>query len=338
MSIYLDRKYLQLISNRLPLFKRKNDDTYNCRCIVCGDSQTKKSKARGYFFPNKTDLTYKCHNCGVAMHFSTFLKNLDTTMYAEYTLEKMTENGSLAVSNSLPKVKFEQPVFKPAEERLLDKILDRLDVLPDTNEAVQFCLNRQIPRNRFSQLYFISNVKDIEQLSDKYKGTIRTEEPRLVLPFYNTTGQLTGVTCRALRGEALRYLTIKVKENDPLIFGIGSIDRTKPIYVVEGPIDSLFVDNCIAVAGTAFGKLSTIGLPSDKLIVIFDNQPRNKEVCKLIQGCIDSGHRVVIWPQTLPEKDINEMVLAGRDVMKIIKENVVCGLAAKAKFIAWKRV
>lgn len=272
------------------------------------------------------------------MHFSSFLKQTDQTLYAEYSLEKLAENGSLTRANSLPKVKFEQPVFKPAEERLLDHILDRLDTLPEDNEAVQFCLGRQIPKSRFKQLYFIENVKNIDQLSDKYKGTIRNEEPRLVLPFYDTSGQLSGVTCRALRGEALRYLTVKVKEDTPLIFGIGDINKSKPIHVVEGPIDSLFVDNCIAVAGTSFGKLSNLGLPKDKLVVIFDNQPRNKEVCKLIEKNIDEGYNVVIWPQTIEEKDINEMVVAGRNVARIIKENTCSGLTAKAKFIAWKRV
>ena len=337
MSVYLDRKYLQLVSSRLPLFKRKSDNTYNCRCIICGDSQKKKTKARGYFFTNKTDLTYKCHNCGAAMNFSTFLKMLDVSIYGQYALEKLEENQSLTRANTLPKVKFDQPVFKAAEESLLDKILDRLDTLPEDHECVQFCINRKIPRERFKQLYYIDNVKSIEQLSSKYVDTIKTEEPRLVLPFYSDNGQLSGVTCRAIRGEALRYLTVKVKEETPLIFGVNDVKKDKTIYVVEGPIDSLFVDNCIAVAGTSFGKLNQLNLPKDKLVVIFDNQPRNKEVCKLIEKTIDQGHSVVIWPQTLEEKDINDMVLAGRNVMRIIKENTCSGLSAKAKFIAWKR-
>lgn len=339
MSVFLDRKYLQLISNRLPLFKKKNDNTYNCRCILCGDSQRNKHKARGYFFQNKNDLTYKCHNCGASMFFSTFLKNLDQNVYAEYSLERMTENGSLSArSNALPTIKFEQPEFKPAEERLLDKLLDRLDTLPEDNEAVQFCLQRKIPKDKFNQLYYIDNVKNIEQLSDKYKDRIQASEPRLALPFYDDYGQLSAVTCRALRGEALRYLTVKVKEDTPLIFGINDIKKDRPIYVVEGPIDSLFINNCVAVAGTSFGKLGQLNLPKDKLVVVFDNQPRNKEVCKLIEKNIDAGYNVVIWPQTIDEKDINDMVLAGRNVSKIIKENTCSGLTAKAKFIAWKRI
>ena len=107
--------------------------------------------------------------------------------------------------------------------------------------------------------------------------------------------------------------------------------------MVEGPIDSLFLDNAIAVGGTSFSKLDQTGLDKDKLIVIFDNQPRNKEVCKLIEKNIELGYNVVLWPQTIVEKDINEMVMAGHNVKKIIKDNTFTGLTAKMKFIGWKR-
>lgn len=325
-----------LISNRLPLFKKKKDNTYNCRCIICGDSTKNRRKARGYFYSYKTELRYKCHNCDASLSFGNFLKTFVSDMYSQYALEKYSE-GHVRTPNTEPVFKFEEPQFKPKEERLLDKLLERIDTLSDEHEVVQFVSGRKIPKEKFKLLYYIDNVKNIAQLNDKYKESIKTEEPRLVLPFYDSHNQLSGVTCRALRGEALRYITIKVKDDVPLIFGLEDVDKTKPIYVVEGPIDSLFLDNAIAVAGTSFGKLSETGLDKDKLVVVFDNQPRNKEVCKLIEKSIDHGHKVVIWPQTIDEKDINEMFLAGRNVKKIVKENVFSGLTAKAKFISWKR-
>jgi hypothetical protein len=240
-------------------------------------------------------------------------------------------------SNALPDFKFEEPKFKNQDEKLIDRLLDRVDTLTEDHEVVQFVQGRKIPKEKYKQLYYIDNIKNIVQLNDKYKESIQGEEPRLVLPFYDSNHQLSGVTCRALRGEALRYITIKVKDNIPLLFGIADVDKTKPIYVVEGPIDSLFLDNAIAVAGTSFGKLSETGLAKDSMIVVFDNQPRNKEVCKLIEKNIDQGYKVVIWPQNIDEKDINEMFLAGRNVKKIVKENTFSGLTAKAKFISWKR-
>lgn len=337
MSLFLDQKYLSLISNRLPLFKRKNDTLYNCRCTICGDSAKNRHKARGYFFSYKNELRYKCHNCDASMTFGSFLKNIDTLLYSQYSLEKYSENNTVKLTNNTLPLVFEQPVFKSSEQKLLDKILKRLDTLPEDNEAVVFCKDRKIPTAQFDRLYYIENIKNIIQLNNTYKESIKGEEPRLVIPFYDITGQLTGVTCRALRGEALRYITIKVKDNAPLIFGYEKLNKNKNIMVVEGPIDSLFIDNCIAVAGTSFSKISTLGLDIKKIIMVFDNQPRNKEVCKVIEKNIDQGYNVVIWPQTLEEKDINEMILSGADVSTIISKNTFQGLTAKAKFIAWKR-
>lgn len=337
MSLYLDQKYLTLISNRLPLFKRKSDHLYNCRCILCGDSTKKRNKARGYFFSFKNELRYKCHNCDASMAFGTFLKTIDGNLHSQYRMEKYTDGQSLNKANTLPELVFEAPKFKTKDEKLIDSILDRLDTLPDDNEAVQFCKARNIPVKKYNQLYYISNIKNIVQLNSKYKESIKGEEPRLVLPFYDENDQLTGVTCRALRGEALRYLTVKVKEDVPYIFGSGDLDKTKPVFVVEGPIDSLFLENSIAVNGTSFNKINSLGITKDKLILVFDNQPRNKEVCSIIEKNINQDYNIVIWPQIIEEKDINEMVLAGKNVNKILKENTFKGLTARAKFIAWKR-
>lgn len=335
MSLFLDQKYLLLISNRLPLFTKKSDHTFNCRCIICGDSARKLKKARGYFFPNKNELMYKCHNCGASMFFSRFLKQTDNLLFQQYSLEKYSE-GQPLTSNIKTQFKFEQPTFKNKEQRLLDKLLVRLDTLSEDSEVVKFCLERKIPRDKFNLLYYIENIKNIVELNDKYRESIRGEEPRLVLPFYDSSGELSAVTCRAIRGEALRYITVKVKEEGSYIFGLDSVDRDKTIYVVEGPIDSLFIENAIAVAGTSLNKISSLNLRD--YVVIFDNQPRNKELVSLLDKSINNNNKVVIWPQSVEEKDINDMVLSGKNVSKIIKENTFVGLHARAKFIAWKRV
>jgi hypothetical protein len=282
-------------------------------------------------------MFYKCHNCDASLHFGSFLKQMDSLMYNQYTMERYSEGLPLNKPHQKveDKFKMEQPVFEP--KNILDELLDRLDKLPEDNEAVQFCLKRKIPKEKFKQLYFVDDIRKIEQLSDKYKNTLKTKEPRLVIPFYDEKGLLVGVTCRALRNESLRYVTIKINEDKPFIFGLDFIDRNKKVYVVEGPIDSLFIPNCIAVAGTAFGKLDSLGIPKERLIVIFDNQPRNKEVCKIIDKTINSNYNIVIWPQTLEEKDINDIVLTGKDPLNIIKKNIYNGLEAKMKFVSWKR-
>ena len=282
-------------------------------------------------------MFYKCHNCDASLHFGSFLKQMDSLMYNQYTMERYSEGLPLNKPHQKAEDKFKMapPVFEP--KNLLDELFDRLDKLPDDNEAVQFCLKRKIPREKFKQLYFVDDIRKIEQLSDKYKDTLKTKEPRLVIPFYDEKGLLVGVTCRALRGESLRYVTIKINDDKPFIFGLDFVDRNKKVYVVEGPIDSLFIPNCIAVAGTAFGKLDSLGIPKERLIVIFDNQPRNKEVCKIIDKAINSNYNIVVWPQTLEEKDINDIVLTGKEPLNIIKKNIYNGLEAKMKFVSWKR-
>lgn len=335
MSLYLDQKYLTLVSNRLPLFKRKSDTLYNCRCILCGDSTKNQRKARGYFFPHNTEFRYKCHNCDASLSFRTFLKRLDNHMYTQYMVEKYTEGAPLTTKTI--KHVFDVPDFQKPEERLIDKLLTRLDTLSDDHEVIQFVRKRKIPTHQYKQLYFIDNVKDIVQLNNKYKESIKGEEPRLILPFYDEQGKLIAVTCRGLRGEALKYITVRIDEQAPLFFGINNIDKTKLVYVVEGPIDSLFLNNCVAVGSTSLDRITTTSLTKEQVVLVYDNQPRNNEVCKIFKKSIDNGFQVVIWPQSLQEKDINDMVISGKNVEKIIKENTFQGLSASANFIAWKR-
>jgi hypothetical protein len=339
MSLFVDLKYLRLISNQLPLFKQKNERLYNCRCIICGDSSKKQNKTRGYFFPQKNELFYKCHNCSASMHFGTFLKQYFNGQYNQYVFERYNEG----LTHNKPhqkiedKFKMEAPVFEKTDEKLIDKIMDRVDKLPEDHIAVQFCVKRKIPKDRYKQLYFIKNIKDIGQLNEKYKEQIKSQESRLVLPFFDAEGQMTGLTCRALGNESLRYVTVKVKEEQLLVFGLDKIDKSKKIYVTEGPIDSLFLPNAIAVAGTAFTKLDILGLPKDNVVAILDNQPRNKDVCKILNKVIENNYQVVIWPQNLQEKDINDIVLAGKDPKSIIDKHTFKGLEATVKFVEWKR-
>lgn len=344
MSLYIDIKYLHAISHRLENFKKKSQDLYNCRCPICGDSSRNKKKSRGYFYRGKNDLYYKCHNCGASQHFGTFLKNFDSNQYSQYVVERYAEGGHNKTShkNVDSVLKFEEPTFKKKHEpKLIDSIMDRLDTLPEDNEAVQYVVNRKIPRSAFDRLYYIPNVKDVVQLNDKYKESIVTSEPRLAIPFLDGSGKLLVVSLRGIRGESLRYINVKVDEDAPSIFGLDQVDPTKEVLVVEGPLDSLFLDNCIACAGTSFGKIDLLPIPKENITIIFDNQPKNKDVCKLMNKYIEMGYSMVIWPDTVDGKDINEMIengLTSEEIQSIIRENTVSGLAAKARYAMWRKI
>ena len=339
MSLYIDLKYINYISSRLPLFTRKSDYLFNFRCTICGDSANKKNKARGYFYRVKNEMFMKCHNCSASLHFGSFLKQTDQMLYSQYALERYADGAAPNKPHKDPQLKFKEPVV-PTKQTLLDDLLDRVDTLPEDHIAVQFCKKRKIPESKYSRLYFIDNMKNIEQLSDKMKDKIKTSESRLVIPFYDETLQLTGMTCRALDNNSLRYITVKIKSDELLVFGRESLNTEKDIYVTEGPIDSLFLDNSIAVSGTGFNKLELLPYSKDSMIIIVDNQPRNVEVCKVIENLVNKNYRIVIWPQSLKEKDINDIILNGKSisaVKSLIDKNVCRGLQARANFLAWKR-
>ena len=343
MSMYIDIKFLQFISFRLENFKKKNDLLWNCRCPICGDGSRKK-KARGYFFSGtgKNYLQYKCHNCGVSRRFDTFLKDFDPTQYGRYILEKYADNNNNTDKKNVESVfSVSEPVFKKSETSSIDELMTRLDKLPENNEAKQYVIRRKIPSTAYNKLYFIGDISTVSRLNSKYKGTITSNEPRLCIPFFSRSGKLTAVSCRAIRDESLRYILVKIEEDSPTVFGLDSVDLEKEVFVVEGPIDSLFLPNSIACAGTAFSKIADLNIPKDKITIIFDNQPKNREVCNLMYKYIEQGYKIVLWPNNVPGKDINEMIQNGVEsveIQRLIKENTFSGLAAKAKYSMWRKI
>ena len=338
MSLYIDVKYLNMASSRFELFKRKGDYLFNVRCPICGDSQKNKRKMRGYLFKKNNDLLYKCHNCQWSGSFGKLLQEIDSVLYKQYVLERFSEGETgKGKAHSKPQKVFDfKPNFKQ-NKCLIDELMDKLSDLPYDHEAVKYATERGLPKDSFNRLYYVDNVKNVSNLNEKYKESIKTEEPRLAIPFINEAGRMTAVSLRAMRGEALRYILIKVDEDAPTVFGMDTVDKTLPVVVVEGPLDSLFIPNSVACAGTSFNKIDELGLDKETTTIVFDNQPRNKEVCALVDKYIDLGYNVVIWPETATGKDINEMENEGIDSYKLITGNTYSGLSAKAKFTLWRK-
>jgi hypothetical protein len=349
MSLFIDVKYLNQISNKLSLFKKKDQYIWNCRCPICGDSQAKKNKARGYFYRQKNDLYYKCHNCDASQHFGTFLRDFDGTLYREYRLERYG-NGENRRAHANPedelKKMFTEPVFSYDDAELtgpclLDQLMPRISTLSADHEARIFCTNRRIPDHQLSRLYFIDDMRNIVQLSDKMKGKIKTAEPRLVIPYRDRAGKLVGVSCRGMRNEALRYIMVRIDEAAPMIFGLENMNPLTTVYAVEGPIDSLFLPNAVAVGGTGFGKLQQLNVEHRRLTVVIDNQPRNREVVAVYKKAIDAGHKVFIWPDLVHIKDLNDLANLGytqTQIQDMIDNHTHEGLQAMIKFNNWKRV
>jgi len=220
---------------------------------------------------------------------------------------------------------------------------ERVDRIPKNHVVHQFINDRQIPDSSLSRLYYIHDDKKLEQVDPIYEGRIVGNQPRLILPFFNREESLVGIAARAIHAaSSLRYLAFRLDKDAPMIFGLDRIKRNSrnPVYVVEGPIDSLFLPNAIAVGGADFKKLES-EIRKDKCVIIFDNEPRNDEIIKRMKLLIDDGYNVCVWPQNIKENDINDMILSGLPASKIedvINKNTYSGLKAMAAFNAWKKV
>ena len=331
MSVYIDRKFLLQVSPRLLRFSQKKTDLYNFRCPFCGDSQRNKLKARGFIHRKKNDYFYTCHNCHVGHTFYNFLKYLDGNLAKEYQLERFKEGETGNHNYEKPKFDIPKPIFK-------QKInLENIESLPDNHFAKQYVANRQIPKERWTELYFAPDFKAFVESFDIDKD-LKEDDPRLIIPFYGSNKNLIGFQGRALSESKIRYITIKLDEDAPKIFGLDRL-KSGTTYVVEGPIDSMFIDNAIA---TADANLSSIEREHfNELVLVYDNEPRNKDIVKQISKAIKEQFQVVIWPATIESKDINEMILSGLTkevIMSIIKEHTYSGLQAEIVLNNWKKI
>ena len=320
---HVDSKFIGLISPKLQKFKRVKPDLYNFRCPICGDSKKNKSKTRGYLYAVKTNVNFKCHNCGASMSLNNFLKTVDPYVHKQYTFEKFKDGhtGRNFVAEE-PKFKFEPPKFKP-----------KLD-LPKASEnqiAKQYLEKRNINPSKF---YYTDTFKGwVNTLVTKFDD-VKYDEPRIIIPLIYEN-QLIGIQGRSLGPNSVKYITIMLDEDAPKIYGLDEVDTEKPIYILEGPFDSSFVENSVAMCGSDL-DIGSFGW-SD-YIWVFDNEPRNREIVNRISKTIDRGDKVVIWPKFVEEKDINDMVQRGHNVSHVLESNTYSGLEAKVKFNIWKKV
>ena len=351
MSTYIDKKFINMVSPQLEKFKQKKENLANCRCPICGDSSKNKNKARGFFYQKGNDFFYKCHNCGVGINLYNFLKDVSPSLCKEYSLERF-RNGENGKSNykkpkeeDLFRFKDSAPKFKK-KDKLLDE-LTCLTELPEEHTAVQFANMRMIPKQHFKLLYYTDDFTSFAGHLDE-DNTLYGKEERLVIPFFNSHGDVVACQGRALNmadevkaRETVKYITIKGdKSIDRLWYGLWRVDPKRRIYVVEGPIDSLFLQNATAMVGAGALKEVPIRFEKSEMTYILDNEPRNRQICAYIEKLIELGREVCIWPDNVPEKDVNDMAyrMSTRKIQKMIDENTFKGLEAKLRFREWRKI
>lgn len=339
---WLAHKYIGIVSTRLDKFKRKGPNLYNFRCPLCGDSESHKNKARGYIYEKDGKLMFHCHNCNATLGIPNFIKTVDVNLYNEYQLERLENKKSPEREDYEAFVeKMKKPVFMSSGPL---KGLKKVSQLSPDHPVKKFVVERKIPNEYHAKLFCCPNFMHFVNtlLPAKFDDkALARDETRLLIPLLNTDKSVIGFQGRSLRGNsAVKYITIILNDLAPKLFGLDTCDDSRTTYILEGPIDSMFIRNSLATAG---GDLISAVKPlkKDNLVIVYDNEPRSRETIKKLDKAIMNGYNTVIWPENLAHKDINDMVLAGLSsefIEYILKQNTYRDLSAKLALQKWSKI
>ena len=327
----IDLQYLYNISSRLDRFKKKSRNLFNFRCPYCGDSKKNKSKARGFVYAVKNEYFYKCHNCSKGTTLGKLIEYIDPQIYKQYVIEKYKSGNNNTVQE--PEFKFEPVKF---DDKTL-KDLTRFDKIPN-HPAYKMFIDKRRLNDYHDKLYVTWHFYDwVNKLIPNKFPNIKEDHPRAIIPFLDVDNKMFAFQGRAFGDEEPKYITIKLDENKRRIYGLDRLDINKTIYITEGPIDSLFLPNAIAVAGS---DLEIKNLKR-KAVYVFDNEPRNREITQKMEKLIEKNYNICIWPKSLKYKDINDMVMSGMtpvEIQGIIDNNTFSKLSAHQQLVNWKEV
>ena len=341
-----DLKYAGILSTRLERYSVKENSPYraNCRCPICGDSQKSKLKARGWILEKDNSAIYYCHNCGASLGMRNFLKAVDHNLYNEYIIDTALDKKARRELfqpkediKPLDTLTMKAPKFKKKGSPLLK--IKKVSSLNFDHKVKKYLQKRAIPPSQEYKLYYAPKFNEwVNSILPGKLPTLEHDSPRLVMPFIDKNGEMFGFNARAFRDSELRYITIMLDENMPKIFGLDKVNFSKKYYVIEGPIDSLFMDNAVAMAG-ADGNANGLE-QTENAVFVFDNEPRNKEIVSRMERCIDKGYNICIWPEKILDKDINDVILSGlseADLKQMIDDNTYRGLEGKLQLSYWKK-
>lgn len=327
MTVYIDQKYINLVSTSLSKFKWKKVNLANCRCPICGDSETNKNKARGYFFQSDNSYFFKCHNCGASHNVYKFLEIVSPVLFKEYCLEKFLD-GNKKIEQTKPDFKVDITTFSELKYQTLDE-------LPPDHKVFEFLNSRKIPRDKWKCFGYTEHFAEFaKNVNEKYNVL---DDERILIFMRDVHGKIIGVQGRSFGNSKPKYITLRRDESLKLMHGLDDLDKSKSVFVVEGPIDSLFLPNSIACLGLGNFLEIRNRFPKEDLIYIVDNEPRSKAVVDVLENLINSGEKVCIFPAHIKDKDINDMVLNGIDVRDTIHQHTYEGAAAMLVFNKWRK-
>lgn len=280
----------------------------NFRCPLCGDSKYNKNKRRGYVYQKDGGVWFSCFNCSTNLSLRNFLKETYDDLFRRFTLDRI-KGKERSKENKRDDVTFS-----------IDGLLP-LKTLPKNHPVFEYVLSRKIPVQKWQFIYYCEKLK--EKLECPFNdGVVFSSSPNLF------------VVRNIDKNSKFRYHIKKTR--DDVVFADDFINTEMPVKVCEGLIDSLFLSNCVPALNS---NLLSVGKRYKQPILIWDNEPRNKEICLKIYNALKLGFECVVYPKEIEGfKDINEMVLAGVDVENLVLKNKYKGIVGLMKFNLWKRV
>jgi hypothetical protein len=317
----------------LDKFKKKRNGLNEMRCPLCGDSKKSKYKTRGNIFLFKGSYIYKCHNCGVSLSLFTFAKMCFPDIFSRHCFSFFSSQKEEEEINSL---------FSEAEKKkILSSSFPFLLPYSSSEKAKAYIKERKIPRDKCSDVLFIEDLNLlISAFPDSGYNQISHVSPRLVFPIHSKDSSLVGFVTRAIeKNDPIRYYNIKVSPDGVLLSGQRTIDHSKRVYITEGHIDSLFLDNGMGACSSGFrGGIEFCKKNKLDYTLVFDNEPRNSQIKSNIEKYIDEGESIVIFSSfPFKGKDLNRMILLneGINIQEEIKKRTYQGLLAKLEFNRW---
>lgn len=332
LNEWLEKKYIMMMSSSLPLFVEKSNNVYNFRCVLCGDSEKNTSKARGYLVEKQGKFYSYCHNCHASMSFDKFLQHVNPTLYGQYLEEKFAGTPRHSVSKKQPS--------------RVEMDIDSLGIpsvmwLDTDHPARQYIAKRGIPVRWYSRLFYAENFNEFANTHVKEKYDPKLAEPRIVIPLRSRSGKLLGFQGRSINSNSnVRYITALLSPDNPKLFNMDLVDLNKRNYAIEGPFDAMMLMNAFAACGgSILSEIRKAELNTTNTVIVYDNEPRNRDIVRSLHSAIKAGFPVVIWPQRIIQKDINDMVSNGiDDIEAVLLQHTYKGLEAESEFGLWKKI
>lgn len=318
-----------------PLHK-KYQNVFNAECPICKEGKSLGRTRRLFYFPHKQ--YFYCHNCVKSWKPFEWVKEVTSWTFAEIVKKNNEKLGAVKPENTYkinrPAIIISSDIPDLPESSIDLSDSSQIDFYKENKYvklALEYCSDRRLFSAINSCKTFFVSLED------------RIHKNRLTIPFYDDKKRVVCYQTRALtQNQFPKYLT---KFGEKELFGLNNVDTVIPyVFIFEGPIDSMFVKNGVAIASIAptEKQLQQLNnLIGYEQIWVFDNDKNNKQTERKIEKHIKDNRRVFIWPKEFCKfKDFNEIcskLKIDEIPWKYVVENSACGPEALLKQKLLKR-